>query len=290
MGDLIVCYGDIIDDIVVAPRGPIRLDTDTASVIRMRPGGSAANTAAWIGSLGAPVALVGVVGRGDAIRHGAALPGVEAHLREHSVLQTGRIVVIVQQERRDMLTDRGANVELGPDDVSDSLLQRTRLLHFTGHSLLNNAGYAGVRTLIDRCRDAGVLVSVSPGSAGFMEDFGIEQARRAFAGADIVFAGLEDGMLLSGESEPDEIVAALNLQFQIAVLTRGDRGATIGERGNIFSLQIEPRPVVDPTGAGDAFCAGFLESWTRTWNIREAAAAGIELGADAVGVLGGRPA
>ena len=58
----IVCFGDIIDDVVVVPNGPIRDDTDTDSVIRNRPGGSPANTAAWLGSLGAAVDFVGVVG------------------------------------------------------------------------------------------------------------------------------------------------------------------------------------------------------------------------------------
>jgi beta-glucanase (GH16 family) len=53
-GDRIVVVGDVINDIVVVPRGEVRPDTDTPSTIRPRPGGSAANTAVWLGSLGAP--------------------------------------------------------------------------------------------------------------------------------------------------------------------------------------------------------------------------------------------
>lgn len=289
MADRIICYGDIIDDIVVAPKGPIREDTDTPSIIRSRPGGSAANTAAWLGALGAPVDLVGVVGRGDARRHETMLPGVNAHLREHSTLQTGRIVIIVQNERRDMLTDRGANIDLSPDDISPAMLKRARLVHLTGHVLLNTDGYARVRTLIDRCRAAGVFVSVSPGSAGFIQDVGVERARRAFAGADIVFAGLEDGKLLAGVGDVDAAALALNEQFEVAVLTRGSQGVTVSERGSRFSLDIEPLPVVDPTGAGDAFCAGFLVNWIGSGDVRFAAKAGVDLAAEAVGVLGGRP-
>jgi sugar/nucleoside kinase (ribokinase family) len=287
--DRIICYGDIIDDIVVAPKGPIREDTDTPSVIRSRPGGSAANTAAWLGAIDSTVDLVGVVGKGDANRHQAMLPGVNAVVREHPTLQTGRIVIIVQNGRRDMLTDRGANADLSPDDVSDAMLKRARLMHFTGHVLLNTDGYARVRTLIDRCRAAGVFVSVSPGSAGFIQDVGVERARRAFAGADIVFAGLEDGKLLAGVDDTDAAVLALNERFEVAVLTRGSEGVSVSERGGSFSLEIEALPVVDPTGAGDAFCAGFLESWIRDWDVRSAAEAGVDLAAEAVGVLGGRP-
>jgi sugar/nucleoside kinase (ribokinase family) len=287
--DRIICYGDIIDDIVVAPQGPIRVDTDTRSVIRSRPGGSAANTAAWLADIGAKVDFFGVVGAGDATRHAVALPGVRAHLREHSNLQTGRIVIIVQNERRDMLTDRGANVALSPQDLPDSVLERARLLHLTGHVLLNETGIDGVRTLIDRCRKANVLVSVSPGSVGYIDDLGPERVRRAFAGADLIFTGYEDGRLLAGEDEPADIAKVLCEQFEIAIVTRGSQGAVVGDRTAVFTLPITARPVVDPTGAGDAFCAGFLDSWLMDWDVRLAAEAGAELAADAVGVLGGRP-
>jgi sugar/nucleoside kinase (ribokinase family) len=285
----IICYGDVIDDIVVVPKLAIREDTDTPAVIRSRPGGSAANTAAWLGAIEAPVDLVGVVGRGDAERHRAALAGVECHFREHASLQTGRIVIVVQNERRDMLTDRGANADLSPDDISPTLLQQAQLVHFTGHVILNTDGYARVRTLIERCRAAGVLVSVSPGSVGYIRDVGVERARRAFAGADIVFAGLEDGMLLAGKDDPTEAAAALSESFEVAIVTRGGQGLSVGERGSASSVDIEPLPTIDPTGAGDAFSAGFLENWVSTGNVQSAVEAGIDLAAEAVGVMGGRP-
>ena len=290
LADRIICYGDVIDDLVVTPKGPIRADTDTPSMIRSRPGGSAANTAAWLGAIEAPVDLVAVVGAGDSERHRTLLPGVNAYLREHASLQTGRIVIIVQNERRDMLTDRGANVDLSPDDITPIMLKRARLVHFTGHALLNIDGYARIRTLIERCRAAGVFVSVSPGSAGFIQDVGVERDRRAFVGADMVFSGLEDGLLLSGAGDPETAVIGLNEQFEVAIVTRGSQGLIVSDRGNVFSLDIEPLPTVDPTGAGDAFCAGFLDDWIVTGDCRSAAESGVELAAEAVGVLGGRPA
>ncbi|MES1212367.1 MAG: PfkB family carbohydrate kinase, partial [Leifsonia sp.] len=69
----IVSFGDIVNDVVVVPRAPIRLDTDTISTIRPRPGGSAANTAAWLGSLGSAVDVVGCVGVADLEYHGQQL-------------------------------------------------------------------------------------------------------------------------------------------------------------------------------------------------------------------------
>lgn len=287
--DRIICYGDIIDDIVVVPQGPIRPDTDTPSVILARPGGSAANTAAWLAAIGARVDFVGVVGAGDAERHTRALPGVDACLREHPTLQSGRIVIIVRGERRDMLTDRGANIDLRPGDVSEERLASARLLHLTAHVLLGDAGFDGVHSLIERCHAAGVLVSVSAGSAGLLNDLGSDRVREIFGGADLLFAGYDEGRLLTGSDEPDAIARNLARQFGIAVVTQGRSGVTVADESSVFFVAAVPSATVDPTGAGDAFCAGFLRSWLIDSDTRAAANVGAILAAEAVTMTGGRP-
>ena len=289
MAERIICYGDVIDDIVVSPRGPIRPDTDTRSEIWMRPGGSAANTAAWLAAAGSAVDFVGIVGAGDARRHAEALAGVDALLYEHSELQTGRIVIIVRQERRDMLTDRGANAALSPEHLPDALLDRARLLHLTGHALLNDVGFDGMRALIERCRAANVLVSVSPGSASFIEELGPERVRAVFDGVALLFAGLHEGRLLAGLDSPNAIARALSDRFGIAVVTLGALGYVACDGATLVAEPVVARPSIDPTGAGDAFCAGFLHRWLVDRDIGAAARFGAELAARAVGVLGGRP-
>lgn len=283
-GARIVCFGDVIDDIVVVPRGPIRDDTDTPSTIRNTPGGSAANTAAWLGALGAPVDLVATVGAGDAARHSLLLPGVVAHLAEHPELPTGAIVVIVDGQRRHMLTERGANAALDSSQVTDALLAEAAILHLTGHTLLNDAGISG---LVDRASAAGVEVSVSPGSSGFIADYGVAEFARDISGATLVFASLEEGRLLTGATEPAEVAAAL--PFDHVVLTLGTDGVIVSLRGEQFAVPAVSVAVVDPTGAGDAFCAGYLDQWVRSRDARAAATAGTRVAARAVGALGARP-
>lgn len=282
----IVAFGDVIDDVVAVPEGPIRDDTDTPSFVRFAAGGSPANTAAWLGSLGAAVDFVGMVNAADVGRHTAQLTGVSAHLAGHPTLPTGAIVVIVEGERRTMLTSRGANSAFDPAAVTSELLAGARVMHFTGHALLNEAGATGIRAAINRAKAAGVAVSVSPGSAGFIADYGVEAFRQAIAGATIIFASVDEGRLLTGLEEPAAVAGALAKSFEIVVLTLGSAGVLVN--GDLVAAVRVT--VVDPTGAGDAFCAGFLDEWVRTEDALAAARAGTVVASRAVGLVGGRPA
>ncbi len=289
----VVVFGDVIDDVVAVPSGPIRPDTDTPTSIRYRAGGSAANTAAWLGSLGATVDFVGRVGAADVSRHGMSLQaaGVRPLLSMDAQLPTGTIVILVEGERRTMLTERGANAALNPDDVTDELLQGAAALHFTGYSLFGNQRADAVRSLIARARGAGLDVSVDPGSAGFIEDFGVADFLDTIDGATMVFPNLDEGKVLTGLSEPEDIVQALARRFEVVALTLGTDGVWVGRSdgskpGHVGAVTVR---VADPTGAGDAFSAGFLYSWLQSRNATTAAKAGVRVAARSVTVIGGRP-
>ncbi|MEP6481107.1 MAG: PfkB family carbohydrate kinase [Rhodoglobus sp.] len=287
----IVCVGDVIDDVVAIPLGAIRDDTDTVSSISFRAGGSAANTAAWLGTLGADVDFFGAVNTGDLTRHAELLEGcgVATHLRGQELLPTGTIVVIVAGEQRTMLTDRGANVRLDPDWITDELLAETAVLHVTGHTLLNEAGAGGIAALIARANEHGVLVSLAPGSAGFVADYGVDEFLAASSGGDILFPSLEEGALLTGRQTPELIIAALGESFPTVVLTMGAAGVAVFHDGLTTLVPADEALVVDPTGAGDAFCAGYLDEWVRSGDRVAAARAGAGVASRAVAIIGGRP-
>ncbi|HAM25674.1 MAG TPA: hypothetical protein DCP11_02960 [Microbacteriaceae bacterium] len=288
----IVVFGDVIDDVVVVPHGPIRPDTDTVSSIRRSAGGSAANTAAWLGTLGAEVDFVGVVGLDDLERHRAllAVAGVTPHLTGDPELPTGSIVVIVDGEQRTMLTETGANAAMTPDAVGDELLDAAAIVHFTGYSLFGTPDDAAVRSLIARARERGVQVSVDPGSAGFIADFGADRFLAAVTGVDLIFPSLDEGRILSGLTTPEEVVARLAEHFAVVALTLGTDGVLVVQRGRatvrVDAIETE---IADPTGAGDAFAAGFLAEWVRHDDAAAAARAGVLAGARAVATIGGRP-
>lgn len=288
----VVVFGDIVNDVVVVPRTVIRPDTDTTSTIRSAPGGSAANTAAWLGSLGTPTDYIGSVGIADAEYHAEQLrkQNVVPHLTIAPGLPTSTIVIIVEGDQRTMLTERGANRGLTAAALTDDLLARADVLHLTGYSLIDGPRTAGTREMIDRAHAAGVTVSMNPGSAGFIADFGPADFVAGIAGADILFANVHEAALLSKERTPERMAQALSERYGIVVVTQGSDNVFVSERGGkALPVPVHPARLVDPTGAGDAMAAGFLSSWVVDRDALRAVQAGILVAARAVMLMGGRP-
>ena len=137
-GQLIVVIGDVINDIIVRPRGPVAIGTDTPSGIEPVAGGSGANQAAWLGALHARVRFVGRAGAQDAAYHRQSLEslGVEALITSDEERCTGTVVVTVAPDgERSMYTDRGANAALGLGELPAGLLEGATLLHLSGYQL-----------------------------------------------------------------------------------------------------------------------------------------------------------
>jgi sugar/nucleoside kinase (ribokinase family) len=288
----IVVFGDIANDVVAVPKSVIRPDTDTTSTIRPRPGGSAANTAAWLGSLGTPTDFIGSVGIADVDYHIAELrkQNVVPHLSIAPGLPTCTIVIIVEGEHRTMLTERGANRALRAEDLSDELLEEAVILHLTGYSLLDGPRAPGMLELIDRAHAAGVTVSINPGSAGFIADFGPTEFLAGIVGADILFANAGEGALLCSETSAERMAQVLSERHGLAVITQGADSVFVAEAGgDPISVPVPPVRLVDPTGAGDAMAAGFLNSWIVERDMLKAAQAGVLVAARAVMLMGGRP-
>ncbi|GAA2433701.1 PfkB family carbohydrate kinase [Actinomadura vinacea] len=289
----VLVVGDVIDDIVVRPLARATADSDTPSAITACPGGSGANQAAWLGVLGTGVRFAGRAGAADVDAHAAALAaaGVDARLAADPGAPTGRIVVLARGGRRDMYTDRGANLNLVPADLPDDLLDGVGLLHVSGYSLFHPAAGAAVGDLMRRARERGIDTSVDPGSAAFLARTGAAAFRGWARGARLIFPNLAEGRLLTGAREPAAVAAALLADHPVVALKLGADGALIAARdGTRLRLPSAPTPVVDPTGAGDAFCAGFLTAWAAGHDLDGCARAAVRTAARAVAAVGARPA
>jgi sugar/nucleoside kinase (ribokinase family) len=292
-GSRIVVVGDLINDILVMPRGSMRADTDTDARIQPRPGGSAANTAAWAGSIGAEVDFLGVAGSADADFHAEQLrlAGAVPHLQIEPGMATGTIVLVVEGQSRSMFTDRGANAALRATLLSDEILAAAAVVHVSGYTIAKDNDRGTPLAMIARAREHGVPVTVDPSSTGYLTDYGVEKFLDDLDGVEAIFPNLPEGRLLSGERDADSIGAALLERFPVVVLKQGPAGATLFQRDHPTVEVPAPRVerFVDPTGAGDAFAAGFLQRWVLDRDAGAAVRQAVSVAARAVMLIGGRP-
>jgi sugar/nucleoside kinase (ribokinase family) len=282
--------GDVVDDLLVTPDGPIAIDTDTPSTIVRRAGGSAANTACWLARAGAAVTLVGSVGAEDLDRHRLLLEeaGVTAALTG-TALPTGTVVVLSDGITRTMLTSRGANTATGPETIRPHLAGHARL-HLTGHLFTGKDRDAGWRELLDDAAGAGLARSVAPGSSGLLAAYGSDRFRDLVAGAELLLASRDEAELLTGRSDPLAAAESLATDHRSVVVTCGRDGAVGVEDGHDWAVAAVAAEPVDVTGAGDAFAAGLLAALGRGGSMPDALAAAVALAAAAVGLVGARPA
>jgi sugar/nucleoside kinase (ribokinase family) len=293
---VLVC-GDVINDILVRTPDPLVRGDDNPAVIKTRPGGSAANQAAWMASLGLEVVFAGRAGRKDAGFHHRELArfGVEPHLAVDEAAATGSIVVLIGPDgERTMITDRGANLRLEPADVPSALFDGVGLLHLTGYSLFAPAPREVALRLIAEATRRGVPFTIDPGSAAFLGQLAPGAFLSWTNGAAGCFPNLDEAAVLTGAADgpadPEAMAVLLTGNYHAAVVKLGADGALVATAGT-RPARVAARPAVvrDTTGAGDAFCAGFLAAWLTGAPPGTAAGAGVTAAARAVSALGARP-
>jgi sugar/nucleoside kinase (ribokinase family) len=269
----VLVLGDLLLDVVLCPARPLERGSDVPGRVLFRQGGSAATTARWLARAGVKTQLVCAVGRdpiGRALVAALRADGVVLRAIRVAGRPTGRIGVLVAPEgERSFVADRGAADELHPDELREDWFRGLDLLHLPAYSLLGEPlGQAG-RRAVQLARSQGAAVSLDLASIAPLLARGRRAAHSLVAevGADLLFATLAETEAFLGRYSPDGLLAFA----KVAVVKRGARGATIlvrdgpapGGRGEHlrFDVATSPLPVVDTTGAGDAFDGGFLAAW-----------------------------
>jgi sugar/nucleoside kinase (ribokinase family) len=263
----IIVLGDLLIDVVVAPVRALERGTDVPGRVSLVQGGSAANTARWLARLGAKSYLIGAVGRdavGRALVDVVRADGVQARLIRVAGARTGRVGVVVSQDgERSFVADRGAAIQLKPEDVRPQWFGRADALHVPMYSFMGDPLRLAAHRAVDLARERGAVVSVDLASIGPL----LSNGRRAAVALveqiapDLLFATAAEAQALLDRYAVDGL---LDLAPTV-VVKRGPQGATVlardGERRLQFEVATEHRTAADTTGAGDAFDAGFLVAW-----------------------------
>lgn len=279
-----VVVGDLMVDVVASALEPIAYGSDAAASVSFSGGGSAANAAAWLAALGVPVALVtrvgdDVAGRGAVAELEAA--GVEVRAGVDPSLPTGTCVVVVTPGgERTMLPDRGANDALTPADLGD-----VAHVHLSGYTLLHVGSRAAGLAALASARTAGATISVDPSSAAPLR--ACPEFLSFVVGVDVLLPNRDELAVLTGTTDVEAGARALAAHVGEVVVTLGADGALWTDGTSVLREPAASVAVVDSTGAGDAFAAGWIAARTRGPEaaLRSACAAG----ARAVAGAGARP-
>ena len=248
---MICTLGDLLLDVVVRLDTPITEDADTYGRTWVGPGGQAANVAAWVVALGGAARFIGkraadVAGRlvaEELRRRGVEVAGPEAEKG------TGTVVSLAAADgRRAMLTDRGVAPAFRPEELDRAWLEGCELLHLPAYSLvrppLRDTALAAARL----AAGAGAARTLDLSSTSALRELGVEGLRQATRdiGPAIIFGNEDEASLVGGIEAPTVVVK------------RGANGCVVRRGVETQELPARPAEVVDTTGAGDAFAAGFL--------------------------------
>jgi sugar/nucleoside kinase (ribokinase family) len=297
-GRIVVC-GDVNNDVLVKPADGITPGSDTPAIIRTCPGGAAANQAAWMAYLGAPVTFAGRVGARDADFHRRELAsvGVVAQLAADDQAGTGTIVIMVAPDgERTMFTDRGANLRLRPSDLPADLFDDAAVLHLTGYTFFEPALLEVALGLLGQARSRGLAVTIDPASAAFLARMEPGAFLRWTGGAAVCFPNRDEAAVLAGEADPVTMATRLTRHYGLVLLKLGAQGALLAVPGEApVPIPAYPAQARDSTGAGDAFCGAFLSRWLaagpdpRAADLAAAAEFAARTAASVVTRLGARP-
>ncbi|MGE5538303.1 MAG: adenosine kinase [Gemmatimonas sp.] len=259
-------------------------------------GGSAANTVVGIAQLGGRAGFIGKVRDdqlGGIFRHDIQTVGVEyATKPARSGAPTARCLIFVTPDaQRTMQTFLGAAAELGPDDVDGDMIQRASITYLEGYLFDPPPAKKAFERAASLAHGAGKRVALT-----LSDPFCVDRHRDDFQSfiadhVDVLFANEAEIKSLYKADGFDAALQAIRGQCEVAVLTRSEKGAVIVAGDEVHVVDAEPvAKVVDTTGAGDLFAAGFLFGYTQGLGYAIAGRIGAMCAAEIISHFGARPA
>lgn len=292
---------DLLEGIGSVPGSMNLIDQDRANDIYAAigpatemSGGSVANTVAGFANLGGSAAYIGKV-RDDQLGrifdHDMKSLGIDIRLaRATDGAPTARSLVLITDDgQRTMHTYLGACTELGLVDISEETVGAPKVMLLEGYVWDIEEGPSLARKAVDIARRNGTAVALS-----LSDSFCVERHRASFMnfvgdGVDIVVADEDEVNALFETDDFDDTLAAIDGTPNLWAMTRSAKGSVIAHGDQRIVQAATPvENVVDTTGAGDAYCAGFLFGWANDLSLEQCAQYGTLCATEVIQQLGAR--
>ena len=309
IGDAVVDVIATADDEFLAGEGLVKgsirvLDAEGATRLyaqmrqaRETSGGSAANTMAGVAALGGRAGFVGQVADdqlGEIFTHDIRALGVEFLTPPKSGgAPTGRCLILVTPDaQRTMNTFRGAAHELSRDALDAQQIQDAAILYLEAYLWRSEGPREAMREALRIAHEAGRKVALTLSDIACIgphrEDF---LALIESGGLDLLFANEAEIQALADVPTTDAAIGAIEGKVPLVVVTCGAQGALAVERGRRVSVPAARigRGVVDTTGAGDLFAAGFLVGCSQGRSLEQSLRIGAIAAAEVISHFGARP-
>lgn len=284
----VLAVGDVNLDII-APINfyPAKGGEGVTDQAEIHLGGSATNTAVVLARFGIKTFLLGRVGKdpfGDYALSLLEKTGVDISLiQRDTLLATGIMFIAVTPDgERTIFGQRGANINLSPISLKDAGLGGLSWVHVSGYSFLQDPQRSTALMLLEEASELGISTSLDIGiCAAFQARKEIE---RALPLLKVLFLSQEEARAFMGEEKIVEY--ALERGVRKVALKMGEKGCFVSDGENFKAIEPFPVKVVDTTGAGDAFNAGFIIGELFGQSLEECGRLGNLLGALACTVMG----
>ena len=302
------CEDALIEELGLNRGGMTLVDTARANELydamgpaREISGGSAANTLAGMSALGAQCAFIGQVADdqlGQIFGHDIRAGGIDfdtpprATSNDESNPPTARCLIFVTPDgERTMNTFLGASQFLPPAALDDETIASAAILYLEGYLWDPEEPRRAMRRAIEVARNAGRKVAFTASESFVIERHGDDFRQLIEDGMiDILFVNEGELATLTGEETFEDGVAALKDKVPVLVATRGPQGAIAIADGIRAETKAEPvERVVDTTGAGDLFAAGFLTGHARGDTLETCLRMGAICAAEVISHYGARP-
>ena len=279
------------------PKGSMQLvDAETSAAIQekskdlekeMASGGSAANTIHGLANLGVETAFIGTVGEdeiGNFFIDDLKKSGIKPLLNLSKTPSGLANAMISPDGERTFGTYLGAAIELSSSDLKAEQFKGYDILHVEGYLVQN---HDLLESILKIAKEQGLEISLDLASYNVVED-NLEFLKKMVEQyVDIVFANEEEAKAFTGE-EPEEALNTLAGVTKIAIVKVGSKGSMIKENGDIARVGVEKTKVVDTTGAGDLYAAGYLYGYVNNFSHEKSGKIGALLASKVIADYGAK--